>query len=152
MQMKKIEIDEEVFGRLQQLASPLVDTPNSVIRRLVGLDETGVNKGDVRTPGGRLKKGLLMPGEDYELPILQALVELGGSAATSDVMDAIEPKIKDKLTDYDLQPMRENGQVVKWKNRAQFARLSLVRSGDLADNSPRGFWEITDQGRKRVAS
>ncbi|MBW3633446.1 MAG: winged helix-turn-helix domain-containing protein [Chloroflexi bacterium] len=149
--MRKIEIDDEVFQRLQQLASPLVDTPNSVIRRVLGLDETSAEEVDVRTPGGRLKKGLLMPGEEYELPILEALVELGGSAATSDVMDAIEPKIKDKLTEYDLQPMRENGQVIKWKNRAQFARLRLVRSGDLADNSPRGFWEITDQGRKRVA-
>ena len=35
--MKKhtIEVDEEVFEVLQQLATPLVDTPNSVLRRLL---------------------------------------------------------------------------------------------------------------------
>ena len=41
--MKKhtIEVDEEVFEALQELATPLVDTPNSVLRRLL-LDEGGM--------------------------------------------------------------------------------------------------------------
>lgn len=31
--MHKIEIDDEIFALLQQLAVPFVDTPNSVLRR-----------------------------------------------------------------------------------------------------------------------
>ena len=36
--MPVIRIDEEVFAWLQTSAKPLVDTPNSVLRRLAGLD------------------------------------------------------------------------------------------------------------------
>lgn len=146
----EIEIDDEVFRRLQQLATPLVDTSNTVLRRLLELDAPAPGGADVRTSGGRLKKGLLMPEEDYEIPILEAVDELGGSAATSAVLAAVEPKIKEMLTDHDLQPMRPGGKVIKWKNRAQFARLRLVRAGDLAADSPRGYWKITEQGRRRI--
>ena len=34
--------------------------------------------------------------------------------------------------------------------RAQFARLSLIEQGYMAKGSPRGVWEISDQGLERV--
>lgn len=37
--MIEIEIDQEVFNLLQNNAKPLIDTPNTVIRRLLGLDK-----------------------------------------------------------------------------------------------------------------
>lgn len=39
MTLHKIDIDDEVYGLLKQAATPLVDTPNSVLRRLLGLDQ-----------------------------------------------------------------------------------------------------------------
>lgn len=36
--MQTIEIDNDVFAYLQQNARPFVDTPNSTLRRLLGLD------------------------------------------------------------------------------------------------------------------
>lgn len=36
----QIEIDNDVFGVLKSKAEPFVDTPNSVLRRLLGLDAT----------------------------------------------------------------------------------------------------------------
>jgi len=33
-----IRVDEEVYGLLQRHAAPFVDTPNSVLRRLLGLE------------------------------------------------------------------------------------------------------------------
>ena len=38
-----IRIDEEVWKQLQERASPLVDTPNSVLRRILKLEEEGEN-------------------------------------------------------------------------------------------------------------
>ncbi|MFF4864482.1 hypothetical protein ACFY3J_22635 [Streptomyces sp. NPDC001231] len=35
---RTIRVDDEVFAALQALAEPLVDTPNSVLRRLLKLD------------------------------------------------------------------------------------------------------------------
>lgn len=37
--MPVIRIDDEVWRKLQELAQPLVDTPNSVLRRLLRLEE-----------------------------------------------------------------------------------------------------------------
>ncbi|MGR0319456.1 DUF4357 domain-containing protein [Agromyces sp. ZXT2-3] len=35
---RKIEVDDEVFAALQAMAEPFVDTPNSVLRRVLGVD------------------------------------------------------------------------------------------------------------------
>lgn len=35
---RTIRIDDEVFEALSKLAQPLRDTPNSVLRRLLGMD------------------------------------------------------------------------------------------------------------------
>ncbi|MFQ5753335.1 MAG: hypothetical protein ACE5HI_15195 [bacterium] len=45
---KVIRIDDETFLRLQALAEPLIDTPSSVIKRLVDYYESSIN---VRTAG-----------------------------------------------------------------------------------------------------
>lgn len=47
MKKHQIEVDEEVFEALQELATPLVDTPNSVLRRL--LLESGLWRRDDST-------------------------------------------------------------------------------------------------------
>jgi hypothetical protein len=38
--MRRIEIDEEVWREMQRAARPLIDSPNTVLRRLFGLDNT----------------------------------------------------------------------------------------------------------------
>jgi len=37
----QIEVDDDVFGLLKSQAEPFVDTPNSVLRRLLGIDPKG---------------------------------------------------------------------------------------------------------------
>lgn len=41
--MKTIEIDEDVWNLLKKHAEPFIDTPNNVLRRLLGLDEKNNN-------------------------------------------------------------------------------------------------------------
>ena len=38
--MTKIDVDDQVYEALKKLAEPFVDSPNTVLRRLLGLDET----------------------------------------------------------------------------------------------------------------
>lgn len=150
-----IEIDDDVLRLLQKEAQPFVETtPNAVLRRLLGIDspdegEGPEDDGDVRTPGGRLKKGLLLPEEKYELPLLQTLIELDGGGSMNQVLQALEPKLKDQLSKYDFVTMKD-GKTIRWHNRAQFVRLALVKQGDMKADSDRGMWEISDQGRDRV--
>jgi len=170
----QIDIDQEVLDLLKSHAEPFADTPNSVLRRLLGLQEPSPDRmasatstdaelePSARATRGRKSRrtgarapraprGSLLPETEYELPILDALAsQPGGRAPAREVLQAIGPVLADKLTDLDLKPINSGN--IRWHNRAQFARLNLVRGGQLAADSPRGIWEITDAGRERLAT
>jgi hypothetical protein len=192
-----IRINEDTYEELKQHAEPFVDTPDSVIRRLLGLNENpdqsdapaaedvephgagrkranppsaatrranGAGKapaGRARRKGkssrrsgagsnatGRAPRGSLLSDDAYEMPILQVLAERGGRGGKNEVIDAIEPILADRLTALDREPVTSGE--IRWRNRAQFARLRFVQRGDMAKGSPRGIWEITDQGQQRL--
>jgi len=56
--------------------------------------------------------------------------------------------LADRFTPGDLETVGSGD--LRWRNRVQFVRLKLVRDGALAKDSPRGVWELTDQGRARL--
>lgn len=167
-------IDDDVYVALQARAVPLVDDVNSVLRRLLGLrggDAAAVQplvatephatspgvpqRRATRTPKAvkkrtRVPKGSILPETEYEIPILRALDSMGGRGPTSEVVALVEKEIGPMLTDVDRQKLSAGD--VRWKNRAQFVRLKLVENGEMASGSPRGTWEITDLGRKRLAA
>ncbi|MGH3712481.1 MAG: hypothetical protein ACRDT4_03330 [Micromonosporaceae bacterium] len=67
--MPVIRISDEVYAHLQSRAEPLVDTPDSVLRRELGIDanESSTSGGLAVGPEGRLRPlveaGLLRPGD-----------------------------------------------------------------------------------------
>jgi len=99
---------------------------------------------------GRLSKGLRTPEQEFWRPILEALVELGGSAPMSQVLDRVEHKMKSTLNEYDYGHLSSGA--VRWRNAAQWARLNMINHGLLKSDSPRGTWEITEKGRRAVES
>jgi len=167
-----IRIDDEVFEALKAHAEPLVDTPNSVLRRLLSLadgsqvgasQEQRAHAGDTagKKParqrrkrarasrsGGRAPRGTTLPDEEYEAPLLEVLVEKGGRAPTSEVLDALGERLDGRFTSVDHEPL-DSGQI-RWRNRAQFVRLKLIERGEMIKGSPRGIWEIAPAGRRRV--
>jgi hypothetical protein len=42
---RTIRVDDEVFAKLQDLAEPFVDTPNSALRKLLGLETAAAESG-----------------------------------------------------------------------------------------------------------
>ncbi|MFN8161721.1 MAG: winged helix-turn-helix domain-containing protein [Solirubrobacterales bacterium] len=165
-----IRIDDDVFEALQEHAEPLVDTPNSVLRRLLGLAQERLAptadeprpQGRATPKGGRRRRrrragtdgsararpGSILGNEEYELPLLQVLSEKGGQAPTSEVLDALGERLNGRLTEVDRETL-DSGQI-RWRNRAQFVRLRLVQRGDMVKDSPRGMWSITKQGEQRA--
>jgi hypothetical protein len=165
-------IDDDVYAALQARAVPLEDDINSVLRRVLGLapgqadaaitpsngstgsqlaasprrrSPKGQKAGKKRT---RVPKGSILPETEYEVPILRALVEMGGRGPTSEVIALVEKELDSRLTDVDREKLSAGD--VRWKNRAQFVRLKLVEKGEMASGSPRGTWEISDLGRQRL--
>jgi hypothetical protein len=162
---ESIEIDDEVFAVLKHHAQPFVDTPNTVLRRLLGVDRVegspkepaGKVEGPPKEPAGkageharRAAPGTLLPEREYELPILQYLDESGGRAPSREVVQAVGAALADRLTELDRQELTAGD--VRWENRVAFVRLRLVERGELLRGSPRGTWEISDQGRERLRS
>ena len=99
---------------------------------------------------GRLQRGVRTPEEAYYTPILKALVQMGGKVKVSEVLDHVEPILKGTLTSVDYEPLSSNKDMPRWRNAAQWARLTMVNNGLLKSDSARGTWEITDVGRQQV--
>jgi Mrr N-terminal domain len=168
-----IRIDNEVFDKLKESAEPFVDTPNTVLRRILGLsvkaEIVGVeaeeqdggapkqspaagrkkaSRHKKRPRAPRARAGTILPDAEYEIPILSILEEHGGRAPTREVIDALGQQLDGRLTDVDHA--RLSSGEIRWRNRAQFVRLGLIERGDMIKGSPRGVWEISDQGRGRL--
>ena len=96
----------------------------------------------------RLERGLRTPEDEFRIPILDALVQLGSLAPIGDVMDQLEKSMADILNEYDWQELPSTPNLPRWRNTAQWTRQSLVENGHLSGDSPKGIWEITDTGRE----
>ncbi|MEW6153905.1 MAG: winged helix-turn-helix domain-containing protein [Actinomycetota bacterium] len=119
--------------------------------------------GGHRSPGRRVKpsgssrtapkapraaRGSLLPESEYEFPILSYLVECGGRAPASEVVEEIGRRLSERFTPTDWEAL--NSGDIRWRSRTQFVRLKLIKEGVMAKDAPRGMWEITDLGRTRL--
>lgn len=101
-----------------------------------------------RRSRARLPRGLRTPEDAFRRPILETLVELGGSAPTGEVLSRVEQKMKDVLSEYDREPLPSDPWAGRWRKTAQWCRYTLVREGLMKGDSPYGIWEISEQGYK----
>ena len=163
--MPVIRISDDTWGRLKRWAVPLEDTPDDVIKRLLdsadrqqganrrvwndGREESqnvGVNVSPNKQTT-RLPRGRRVPQSAYEKPILEALYELGGKAPGRAVLDLVESKMRSLLNEVDYEALPSGA--LRWRKTANWARNELVHGkGLLRDDSPRGIWELTEEGMK----
>jgi len=163
-----VRVDDEVYAFLQRNAQPFVDTPNSVLRRLLKLgdEEQRATNERAALPVGprasgkrgrsragrrsqRARPGSILPHDAYVRPILEAILEAGGSAPTRQVIESVGQKLQADLTQTDREPLPSG--TIRWENRVQFVRLRMVEEGLLAGDSPRGVWTITPAGRSMAS-
>src|SRR4030042_526212 len=83
----------------------------------------------------------------YQFLILKILIKQGGSAERGRVLDIIKRDYGNSLSGKDLSEY-QSGHGERWKNHISFAREHLKEIGYLRKDSPRGLWEISDEGRK----
>jgi restriction system protein len=149
--MRTISISDSLYRRLLSCAISFDDSPEDVIARL--LEQVG--EGDTSSveshsqQASRAAPGSVLPVSGYWVPILQVLEEEGGSAPSTDVLEALEPRMQGLLTKQDFEHLKSGE--IRWRNRARFARLRMKERGLLSDTSHRGIWEITERGRQFLA-
>jgi hypothetical protein len=98
----------------------------------------------------RLQRGLRTPEDAFRRPIMEVLVESGGSASVGQVLDRVGEKMKTILNDYDCQPLPSMPNTTRWRNSAQWCRNTLVQEGLMKGDSPRGIWEISPRGEEAI--
>ncbi len=153
---------KEVIGRadkLQQQLKALLQVQQAIEAMLFPLPPeaspvTAINAplqvADNASPGAksaRLPKGLRTPDAVYYPYILRAIVELGGSASIHDVIRLVGDRMRDQFNEYDWQPIASTPDEPRWKNAICWARMEQINQGLLLNNSPRGIWAISEQGR-----
>lgn len=163
--MPVIRIDDEVFAGLKALAEPLVDTPGSVIRRL--LAEKGVLGASAsRTPTRRATlpatqekpasaapPPALTPQPVYEQYLLATLLEAfdGRGDKRSVTRAVIDRMVAQRLigpADLELVATGET----RAENTIVWGRNALKNRGLIARGTRRGVWELTEAGREEALS
>jgi hypothetical protein len=83
---------------------------------------------------------------EYYIPILSVLYESDdGKLTVQECIEQIEPMVSDILKEDDRKPLKSTGEL-RWHNNAKWARNDLRKLGYISSNSPRGIWEITEEG------
>lgn len=98
---------------------------------------------------GKKRKGEITPHTDYYRPILESLVEMGGSGKTKLVLDRVGEKMKGILKPIDYEAHKSDEKQIRWRNSAQWARNTMVNDdGRMKKGGPNGVWEISEKGRQ----
>jgi hypothetical protein len=152
--MPTIRIEDDVLEGLKQLAEPFVDTPSSVIRRL--LEEKGLI---AKTPEAASRASGLQ-----KLPSSAALELTPQSVYEQFLLVTLEDEFKGRgdkrsVTQAVLERMSKRGMIstadlelvstgeTKAENTISWGRNALKERGHLVRKSARGIWELTQDGR-----
>src|SRR5262245_51375934 len=120
-----IRVDEDVYKALQKRATPLEDTPSSVIRRLIEEIETHPedtaekHAGDKRPP---VRSADRTPQQAFRRPILETLVQMGGRGSVEAVLNEVYAKMKRQLSRFDHTSISTGEE--RWRVYARWARKS----------------------------
>jgi hypothetical protein len=86
---------------------------------------------------------------EFTLSILETLMEMGGKGNWVQVLSQIGEKMKDRLTLVDKEFISDS-QWPLWKDNAYFRVQELKRRGYMKKGTPRGQWEISEEGKMRL--
>lgn len=147
--MPTVRLDPEVFEGLQKLARPFVDSPSSVIRRL--LEDKGVlarrDAPAAAAPAGSPAGAGLTPQPVFEAYLLWVLQRQPGGRAHK--RDATHEVVKRMMHDGHIGPADQElvstGET-KAENTIAWARNALKDRGYISRASRRGIWELTAEG------
>lgn len=102
---------------------------------------------------GKARKGTITTHKEFYVPLLQALMNLGGGGKTQIVIDEVGNLMKGKLKPKDFEYLNTGSQTIRWRNKVAWSRSDLVNDlGYMKSDSRQGYWEISEKGRKWLKS
>lgn len=88
---------------------------------------------------------------DVEIPLLQVLVQRGGSAKPREIYPDVAKFFPDLTIEEQETRLEGSPGTRKWWNLVQWVRQHLVEIGQI-DGSKHGIWAIAEAGRARLTS
>ncbi len=145
-----IRIDDQVYAWLQEQAKPFADTPNSVLRRIAGLDasdgSSGLGKKRTFFSKDEDAGAQKTPQHAYRAPLLKILKKHRGQASRTQVLRELESILGQSLTAHDRKKIKTGA--VRWERTAEW-EVRLMREEQLiqpVENTARGVWALTSKG------
>lgn len=151
--MPTIRISDRSWERLKGWAEPLVDTADSALEKVLDAAERG--RSGTRSPQeppvspeprSTAMKSAKLPQKEFREPLLQVIHELGGRAHVHVLRPMLKERMESRLLPGDLELV--SGGVERWWNAACWVRHDLVNEGYFRKGSPRGVWELSEEGIK----
>jgi hypothetical protein len=150
--MPVIRVSDATWERMKKYARAFEDKPEDIVNlALDALDEKmGRKSQPPKQPPTEARPteksgGKKLPQKQFRLPLMQTVLELGGSAEVSDIRRIMEKKMAPLLSEADYAPVPTGDP--RWWNAICWERADLIREGLFADYSPRGVWELTGKGK-----
>ncbi len=149
--MPTIRVDDQVWDWLKSQARPFEDTPNSVLRRVAGLEGSPTADSRIRessAPIRRRERGEKTPQDAYRTPILRILLRHRGRADRAQVLRELEHDLRNVLTDFDRRDIKSG--TIRWQKSAEWEVSVMRQQGILLSqaDSPRGVWCLSPLGEK----
>lgn len=86
---------------------------------------------------------------EIEVPLLAAIIELGGEGRPRDVYPLVAKRFPQLTAEEQEERLENYPSTRKWSNLVQWVRQRLVDVGQI-DPSQRGVWKVTAAGRARL--
>ena len=154
--MPTIDLSQQSFDKLKELAEPLVDTPETVIQRLLDAyhangagtaPRTKAVKGSsvtalkvVTRDRKRARKGEKTPIEQFYTPLVRVLKDAGGKLPANEAIERVGQLMAEHLNDVDRSRL-PSGEV-RWRNTVRWASQRLQQEGKLDKKSTWGIWKL----------
>ena len=163
--MPTIRVDDDVFNGLKTIAEPFVDTPNTVIRRLLeGCGALEKETGDeLLTAEQQVNvtahtnvladegKEVLTSQSIYEVFLLYVLGnDFKGVGGKHEITKAVIAKMRSNgyIGPADLR--RVSSGETKAENTIAWGRNALKEQGLISRQSQKGVWELTSKGMEKA--
>jgi len=147
-----IRIDDQVYAWLQQQAKAFEDTPNTVLRRVAGIDNVPANAPQSKQQVREVTrmKGDKTPQPAYRKPILRVLKKLGGEASRMRVLQELAAMMADDFTKTDKEKISSG--TIRWQKTAEYEVLVMRNEGLLRPvvETARGIWALTKKGQEAI--
>jgi hypothetical protein len=134
---------DQVDQQLKAFGEGLADILEMIETSLgqISTDEKN-DKAPITRKRRRRNNGLRTPHTVLKEYVLAALVDLGGSAKSSEVLDRLEELFQEKLLLGDMEPHKSYKAICQYN--AHWAYQKLIHDGIANRSIRRGYWELAE--------